>query len=115
MSSPVDRYLAKLPGDQRAALERLRETVRSAVPGAEETISSGIPAFRYNGRPLVSIGAARNHVGLYIMYGDVLRAHAQELRRYDTSNTVVRFQPDDPLPDHLVTRLVKARLAELRG
>ncbi len=47
------------------------------------------------------------------MYGDVLRTHADDLHEYDTSNTVVRYQPDKPLPDRLVTKLVKARLAEI--
>lgn len=113
MANVVDKYLADLPDEQRAALQRLRDTIRSAAPQAEETIRSGVPAFRVNNRPLVSIGAASNHLSLYIMYGDVLRTHADDLHEYDTSNTVVRYQPDNPLPDRLVTKLVKARLAEI--
>ncbi|GIM88006.1 iron chaperone [Salinispora arenicola] len=113
MANVVDKYLADLPAEQRAALQRLRDTIRSAAPQAEETIRSGVPAFRINNRPLVSIGAASNHLSLYIMYGDVLRTHADDLHEYDTSNTVVRYQPDKPLPDRLVTKLVKARLAEI--
>jgi hypothetical protein len=35
----VDDYLAALPEDQRAALEKLRKTIKSAAPGATETIS----------------------------------------------------------------------------
>jgi uncharacterized protein YdhG (YjbR/CyaY superfamily) len=111
--SPVDAYLARLPEDHRDALERLRETIRSAVPEAEETIRSRVPAFRYKNRPLVSMGAAKGHLSLFIMYGAVLRTYRNELSGFDTSSTVVRFTAGDPLPRRLVALLVKARKAEI--
>lgn len=111
--SPVDQYLMRRPANQRAALEQLRRAIRSAVPDSTETIKSGVPAFRYHGRPLVSIGAGRGHVALYIMYGDVLRAHAGDLSGFDTSKTVIRFTPERPLPNALVTELIKARRSEI--
>ncbi|MGH2654733.1 MAG: iron chaperone [Actinomycetota bacterium] len=113
MADAVDEYLAGLPKEQREALEGLRRTIRSAVPEVEEAIRSRVPAFRYKGRPLVSMGASKRHLSLFIMYGAVLEAHKDELRGFDTSNTVIRFWPDEPIPDHLVTKLVKARKAEL--
>ena len=39
----VDEFLAKLPDDQRAALQKLRETIRLAAPEAEERIGYGVP------------------------------------------------------------------------
>ena len=47
--------------DQRAALEKLRKTIRTVAPKAEECISYGLAAFRLNGRPLVAFGAWVNH------------------------------------------------------
>ena len=44
--STVDEYLAGLSDDKRAALEKLRKTIRAAAPGAEECISYQLPAFR---------------------------------------------------------------------
>jgi len=35
----IDQYLAALSDDQRAALEKLRKTIRAAAPAAEECIS----------------------------------------------------------------------------
>jgi uncharacterized protein YdhG (YjbR/CyaY superfamily) len=115
MGSAVDEYLARLPKEQWQALEKLRQTIRSVAPEVEEVVRSGVPAFRYNGKPLVSIGAAKRHVALYIMYGAVLETYRDELRAYDTSTTVIRFSPDKPLPVPLVTKLVKARVAEIGG
>jgi uncharacterized protein YdhG (YjbR/CyaY superfamily) len=62
MGDAVDEYLARLAEEQRDALEQLRQLVRSVAPGVEEVIRSRVPAFRYNDRPLVSIGAAKRHL-----------------------------------------------------
>ena len=113
MANPVDEYLSRLPDEQRNALQRLRRTIRSAVPEVEEAIRSRVPAFRYKGRPLVSMGASKRHLSLFIMQGSVLEAHRDELRGHDTSNTVVRFTPSQPLPASLVRKLVTARKAEI--
>jgi uncharacterized protein YdhG (YjbR/CyaY superfamily) len=115
MGGAVDDYLARLPQEQREALERLRQDIRSVVPEVEEVLRSGVPAFRYNGKPLVSIGAAKRHLSLFIMYGAVLETYKDELSAFDTSSTVVRFMPDKPLPARLVKKLVKARMAEIEG
>lgn len=107
----VDEYLAALSEEKRAALERLRKTIRSAAPKAEECISYGIPAFRQDG-PLVAFGATANHCAFYLMSSSTVDAHKGDLDGYDTSKGTVRFQPDEPLPAALVRKLVKARLAE---
>ena len=108
-ASTVDEYLAALRPDQRAALERLRRTLRAAVPRAEECISYQIPALRLDGRVLVWFGAATNHCAFYP--GAVVQAFQDELAGYATGKGTIRFQPDHPLPAALVRKLVKARIA----
>jgi uncharacterized protein YdhG (YjbR/CyaY superfamily) len=49
----VDAYLADLPADARATLEKIRRAIDAAAPNATETIAYGMPAFDYAGRPLV--------------------------------------------------------------
>lgn len=106
-----DEYLAALPDDKRAALQRLRETIRQAAPEAEECISYSLPAFRQTG-PLVGYGATAKHCAFYLMSGSTVEAHRDALAGYDTSKGTIRFVPDRPLPDALVHTLVKARIAE---
>lgn len=111
----IDEYLAALTDDKRAALMRLRETIRAAAPGAEECISYQLPAFRLNGKPLVAFGVAANHCAFYPMSGTTVEAHKDLLKDYDTSKGTIRFQATNPLPAALVRKLVKARIAEIAG
>jgi len=107
----IDEYLAAVSADKRAALERLRQSIRAAVPKAEECISYQVPAFRLGGRMLVAFGAAANHCSFYPGAFPV-EALKDELAAYDTSKGTIRFQADSPLPAALVRKLVKARVAE---
>ena len=111
----IDAYLARVPSDQREALEKLRRQVLAAAPGAEEGIAWQMPSFRHEGRLLVCFGAARNHCSLYPMSASVIVDHEDLLARYDTGKGTIRFQPDKPLPAALVRKLVKARIAENRA
>lgn len=107
----IDEYLARLSEEKRVALQRLREIIRDAAPQAEECISYQIPAFRLDGM-LVGFGAAANHCSFYPMSANTVRDHQDDLAGYDTSKATIRFKPDKPLPAALVTKLVKARVAE---
>lgn len=109
--STIDEYLDGLSADKRAALEKLRRTIRAAAPKAEECISYSLPAFRLNG-VLVAFGASTNHCSFYPMSPATLEAHRRELEGYETSKGTIRFGPDKPLPATLVRKLVKARIAE---
>ena len=111
----MDEYLASVGEDQRAALEKLRKTIRRVVPKAEECISYGLAAFRLNGRPLIAFGATEHHCALYPMSSATVKAHQDELKPYDTSKGTIRFQADHPLPVALVRKLVQARMVESRA
>ena len=97
--SSVEDYLAALPEEPRAALEKLRERIKAAAPEATELISYQMPAFK-------------NHCSLFPMSMKVIEDHREELEPYYAVKGTIRFRADKPLPGALVTKLVEARIEE---
>ena len=81
----VDDYLSRVPEDSRVALEKLRRTIKSVVPGAVEVISYQIPTFKYQGRMLVSYAAFAEHCSFFPGAAPI-EAHRDELKSYQTSH-----------------------------
>src|SRR5881628_2363426 len=108
----VEDYLAALPEEQRAALEKLRRTIKATAPGATETISYQMPAFKDQGRFLVSYAAFKNHCSLFPASGAVMEALGEELKPYFSGKGTLRFTPDKPIPAALVKKIVKTRIEE---
>ena len=107
----VDAYLAKLPDDQRKALEKLRSQIKAAAPKAEEGFGYGLPGFYLDG-PLFYYGAAKKHCSLY---GARPKGFDQELAAFELSKGTVKFTPEEPIPAALLKRMVKAKAAENHG
>lgn len=112
--SKVRAYLAALPPDARRILKKIRETVIAAAPGATEHFSYGIPGFRLEGKTLVWYAGWKQHVSMYPMTAAIKRANAAALKTYEVSRGTIRFPLTAPPSARLVTRLVKARMAEIR-
>jgi uncharacterized protein YdhG (YjbR/CyaY superfamily) len=110
--SDVDRYLRALPADQRGALQKLREEIRVAAPDATEAISHQMPAFKDQGRFLVSYAAFKDHCSLFPASNAVMEALGDELQPYIAGKGTLRFTPERPIPARLVKKVVKARLRE---
>jgi uncharacterized protein YdhG (YjbR/CyaY superfamily) len=107
----VDEYLARVPEKERAVLQALRRTIRAAAPMAEETISYRIPAYKHHG-PLVFFAAFADHLSFFGVSKPVIAQFRDEVAPFRTSSTTLHFSADRPLPASLVSRIVKARVAE---
>src|SRR5258708_14213502 len=94
----VDDYLAALPKDARAALGRLRTTIKAAAPRATEGISYQVPVFKLDGKTLVGFGATTAHCTFYVMStSDAMRARLGELNGYKLGGGSIQFTSDKPL------------------
>jgi uncharacterized protein YdhG (YjbR/CyaY superfamily) len=108
----IDEYLADANPDRRAPLQKLRQTIHSIVPEAEECISYGMPAFRYQGRIIAGFQATSKGCSYYPFSGSTLKTLAADLDGYTKTKGALHFGPDKPLPASLVRKLLEARIAE---
>ncbi len=107
----VDDYLASVPEEARATLDKLRKTIKAAAPKAQKVISYQIPTYKYHG-PLVHFMARKNHCSFIVVSKPVLEKFIGELEGYETSGTTIHFSAEHPLPAALVKKIVKARVVE---
>lgn len=111
-TAAVEAYLAAVPEPARTTLQAVRERVRAAAPKtAEECISYGMPALRYNG-VLVGYAAFKRHCSFFPMSAALLDEFADEVQPYRTAKGTLQFPPDKPLSATLVRKIVKARVAQ---
>ena|SRR2546425_12411727 len=110
----VDEYLAGVPEPARSTLNKIRAAIRSAAPPeAAETISYGMPAFKYKG-VLVWFAAFAKHCSLFPT-ASVIEMFKNELKGFATSKGTIQFPTDKPLPAALVKKMVKARVAQIEN
>ena len=96
-----------------AVVEHVRAVARATVPEAVDGLGYGMPALRYRDKPLLSVMAAKHHIGLYPFSGAVVTAVAGELDGFSFAKGTIRFSAEKPLPDDLVRRIVLLRRDEI--
>jgi uncharacterized protein YdhG (YjbR/CyaY superfamily) len=111
--SSMDDYLAGLSPGDKAALERVRAVVLRAVPEAEEGRSYGMPAFIYEGRPLLGFRAAKKHLSIFPFSSAAIDAASDRLGDFDVAKGTVRFTAQTPVPEDVLTLLLRARKQEI--
>ena len=116
-SAVVDAYIARQPAHAQPVLQRVRRIIRRALPGAEETLSYQIPAYKLRGRCVVYFAGWKHHWSLYPVTDRVRAALGPELASYEVSKGTVRFPLSAPVRARLVQRVVGAlaRAAEARA
>jgi uncharacterized protein YdhG (YjbR/CyaY superfamily) len=111
----VDEYLASQPAAVRRVLQRVRGAIREALPGADETISYQIPAYKLQGRAVLYFAGWKQHYSLYPATGGVAEAFSDELASYELSKGTIRFPLSQAVPVKLIARIAKFRAHEAAG
>lgn len=108
-----DDYLLSVDEPQHTLMQKLRATVKSACPEAEEVISYGMPAFKYKGRALVGYAVAKQRCSFYPWSGSITVRLKHELENFSTSKGTIRFTPEKLLTPTLIKKIVKIRMEEI--
>jgi len=103
----VDEYIATHPEAVRAILQRVRSTIRKAVPGAEEAISYQIPTYKLHGGHVVYFAGWKQHYSLYPATDHLVAAFKDDLAPYEVGKGTIRFPLSEPVPVRLIARIAK--------
>ena len=109
----IDSYLAALGEPERATLEELRRLILAVIPGAEQCISYGLPAFKVGGKTVAGFAAFKNHLSYLPHSGSVLEKLREDLAGYQRTKGSLHFAVGEPLPRDLVNKLVNTRMRDL--
>ena len=101
----IDEYIQAQPEDARPFLAKVRETIREALPEAQERISWGMPTY-WKEHNIIHFAANKNHIGLYPGEEAVV-FFADRLKEYKTSKGTVQFAYSKPLPLELIQAIAK--------
>lgn len=108
----IDEYLAALEDPARTRLAELRNLVREELPEATEAIKWGSPAFVHpRGTILLAISAHKAHAN-FTVTPSAKEAFAAELEGLETGKGSVKLPYDRPMPEDLLRRMARHRLAE---
>jgi uncharacterized protein YdhG (YjbR/CyaY superfamily) len=113
--SSVDAAIAKISSPSREAMQHVIDVARRLAPDAEDGMSYGMPALRVGGKPYVSVVAAAKHLSLFPFSPAAIDTVRDDLTGYSLSKGTVRFTAEQPIPDDVLERLLRARLAEITG
>ncbi len=114
-AAEVEACLAPLPPDQRQALQDLRATLRTLLPGHAEGISPAMPGVRQpgpQGRMVAGYVAFARHLGLSPHSDPVIPQPGPEAEGFRTSKSGIPFTPAQRLPAPPVVRIVTLHQAE---
>jgi uncharacterized protein YdhG (YjbR/CyaY superfamily) len=109
----VDEYIASQPEVVQGLLERVRSTIRKAVPGATEAISYKIPTYKLHGGPVLYFAGWKQHYSLYPATDHVVAAFKDDLAPHEVNKGTIRFPFSEPVPVTLIERIAKFRAKEV--
>jgi uncharacterized protein YdhG (YjbR/CyaY superfamily) len=102
----VDDYIAARPPVTRDTLALVRDAILTALPGAEESISYGMPTYRVAGRLVIYFAGWKAHYSLYPAPAG-LATLGPEASALKVSRGTLRFPFDEPVPGRLIARIAR--------
>ena len=109
----VDEYIAAQPESVRTILQQVRRAIRDALPGATETISYQIPAYKMPGGTVIFFAGWKQHYSIYPATEKVVEAFRDALGPYKVNKGTIRFSLSEPIPAKLIAGIAKLRAKEV--
>jgi uncharacterized protein YdhG (YjbR/CyaY superfamily) len=107
----IDDYISYQEPALQPMLKKIRATIRSVVPAAEECISYMIPCYKLHGM-VVGFGTHKKGCSFYTMNPAILRSYVEDLGDLKYTGSTVHFDPKKAIPVALIKKITKHRVKE---
>ena len=103
----IDEYISTQSDDVQIVLQNIRKLIKKVLPGAIETMSYGMPAFKLFGHTLLYFAAWKKHIGLYPLYEN---SELEEyFKKYKGTKNSVHIPFVEPFPYEVVEKFALLR------
>lgn len=109
ISTEIQDFVSQFDEKSQATLWSLRDIIARSAPQASEVISYGVACFKTE-YMLVGYGGGKGFCSLYLMDPALVKKHKENLKPYKASGGTIHFVPGEPLPEKLITALIKERI-----
>lgn len=99
----IEEYISAQEEYAQPYLQEIRETIREALPEAEERISWSMPTF-WKQHNIIHFAGFKKHIGLY-PGPEAVMEFAEKLQEYKTSKGTIQFPYSKPLPLSLIAEI----------
>ena len=106
----VEEYIDTFSEEIQNHLKTVRDCVKKTGPELVESISYGMPAYKYKGKPAVYFAGYKGHIGFYATPSGH-EAFKKELSKYKQGKGSVQFPLTEAMPLKLIEDIVKFRIA----
>lgn len=96
----IDAYISAQSEEIQPVLNAVRDTIRAAIPDAEERMSWSMPTF-WKGHNIIHFAANKNHLGLYAGT-EAVEAFSEKLAGFKTSKGTIQLPYAKPMPLELI-------------
>jgi uncharacterized protein YdhG (YjbR/CyaY superfamily) len=111
-ATTVEEYIAAAPAERRSALELLRRLCLDELPGFDEEMRYGMPAYLRGGEVEVGFASRKRYLSLYVLREAALEAGADRLAGLSVGKGCIRFPRPEQIDPALVRALLRATVAD---
>lgn len=101
----IDAYINGQPEHAQQYLKEVRNTIRAALPEAEERISWSMPTF-WKQHNIIQFAGFKNHLSLY-PGPEAVEEFSERLEAYKTSKGTIQFLYSKPIPLELIAEIAR--------
>ena len=105
-AADVSSYIAEVPADRRAAIEKLRDLCKQKLAGYEECIDYGMLCYRRDGVVEISFASQKHYIALYVLKGAVVEEFRERLSAASIGKSCIRFTKPEHIDFGVITQLL---------